>query len=70
MSRRIVTDSEQIEELNTGLLLYIPYRAMEARIFKALAAAGHDDFTPAKSPILKASFGSTIPPRASGRSSP
>ena len=35
-----MTEPAQIEELNTGLLLYIPYRAMEARVFKAMAAAG------------------------------
>ena len=33
------------EDLNTGLLLYLPYRAMEARVFEELAAAGFDDFT-------------------------
>ena len=36
------------EPLNLGLLLYIPYRAMESRIFAALAEAGFDDFTPAQ----------------------
>jgi DNA-binding MarR family transcriptional regulator len=48
-----VTDAEQIEELNTGLLLFIPYRAMEARVFKALAAAGYDDFTPAQARVFQ-----------------
>src|SRR5215211_4820799 len=48
-----MTDAERAEELNTGLLLFIPYRAMEARVFKALAAAGYDDFTPAQARVLQ-----------------
>jgi DNA-binding MarR family transcriptional regulator len=48
-----VADPEQIEELNTGLLLFIPYRAMEARVFKALAAKGYDDFTPAQARVFQ-----------------
>jgi DNA-binding MarR family transcriptional regulator len=41
------------EELNVGLLLFIPYRAMEARIFQSLAAAGFDDFTPAQARVMQ-----------------
>jgi DNA-binding MarR family transcriptional regulator len=41
------------EPLNIGLLLFIPYRAIEARVFAALAAAGYDDFTPAQSRIFQ-----------------
>jgi DNA-binding MarR family transcriptional regulator len=41
------------EELNLGLLLYIPYRAMEARVFAALADAGFDDFTPAQARVFQ-----------------
>ena len=41
------------EELNLGLLLFIPYRAMETRIFQALAAAGFDDFTPAQARVMQ-----------------
>jgi DNA-binding MarR family transcriptional regulator len=41
------------EELNLGLLLYIPYRAMEARVFAALAEAGFDDFTPAQARVFQ-----------------
>jgi DNA-binding MarR family transcriptional regulator len=41
------------EELNVGLLLFIPYRAMEARVFAALAAAGFDDFTPAQARVMQ-----------------
>ena len=48
-----MTNPEQIEELNTGLLLYIPYRAMEARVFKALATAGYNDFTPAQARVFQ-----------------
>jgi DNA-binding MarR family transcriptional regulator len=48
-----VTGPEQIEELNTGLLLYIPYRAMEVQVFKALAAAGYQDFTPAQARVFQ-----------------
>jgi DNA-binding MarR family transcriptional regulator len=39
--------------LNIGLLLFIPYRAMEARVFAALAAAGFDDFTPAQARVFQ-----------------
>ena len=39
--------------LNVGLLLYIPYRAMEARVFEATAAAGFDDFTPAQARVFQ-----------------
>lgn len=40
-------------ELNVGLLLFIPYRALEARIFSTLAAAGFDDFTPAQARVMQ-----------------
>jgi DNA-binding MarR family transcriptional regulator len=38
---------------NIGLLLYLPYRAMEARIFTELAVRGYDDFTPAQARIFQ-----------------
>lgn len=41
------------DELNVGLLLFIPYRAMENRIFAALAQAGFDDFSPAQARVLQ-----------------
>ena len=41
------------EQLNLGLLLFIPYRAMEDRVFAALAAAGFDDFTPAQARVFQ-----------------
>jgi hypothetical protein len=33
--------------LHVGLLLFLPYRAMETRVFEGLAAAGFADLTPA-----------------------
>jgi DNA-binding MarR family transcriptional regulator len=41
------------EELNTGLLLFLPYRAMETRVFEELAAAGFDDFTPSQARVFQ-----------------
>ena len=35
-----------------GVLLFLPYRAMEARVFERLAAAGFDDFTPAQARVF------------------
>jgi DNA-binding MarR family transcriptional regulator len=46
-----VPDAEP-EELNIGLLLYIPYRALEKRVFDELAAAGYD-VTPAQARIFQ-----------------
>src|SRR4051794_28240288 len=36
-----------------GVLLFIPYRAMESRVFAALAAAGFDDVTPAQARLMQ-----------------
>lgn len=44
---------ERASDLNVGLLLFIPYRAMENRVFAALAAAGFDDFTPAQARVMQ-----------------
>lgn len=41
------------DELNAGLLLFLPYRAMENRIFAALAQAGFDDFTLAQARVMQ-----------------
>lgn len=38
---------------NLGVLLFIPYRAMENRVFAALAAAGFDDITPAQARLFQ-----------------
>jgi DNA-binding MarR family transcriptional regulator len=39
--------------LNLGLLLFIPYRAMEDRVFAALRAQGFADFTPAQARVFQ-----------------
>ena len=39
--------------MNVGLLLFLPYRAMEFRVFEALAAAGFDDMTPAQARVFQ-----------------
>jgi len=41
------------DELNTGLLLFIPYRAMERQVFSALRRAGYDDFTIAQARVFQ-----------------
>jgi DNA-binding MarR family transcriptional regulator len=41
-----------VTELNVGVLLFVPYRAMEERVFERLAAAGFDDFTPAQARVF------------------
>ena len=41
------------EPLNVGLLLFLPYRAMETRVFEGLAAAGFDDVTPAQARVFQ-----------------
>ena len=42
-----------MEPLNVGLLLFLPYRAMETRVFSGLAEAGFDDFTPAQARLFQ-----------------
>ena len=39
--------------LNLGLLLFIPYRAMEDRVFAVLRAQGFADFTPAQARVFQ-----------------
>jgi DNA-binding MarR family transcriptional regulator len=48
-----VSDEQAQEPLNVGLLLFIPYRALEARVFAALATAGYDDVTPAQARVFQ-----------------
>lgn len=48
-----MADDEPIEQPNIGVLLFIPYRALVARVFKALAAAGFDDITPAQGQVFQ-----------------
>ena len=45
--------SSSVEPLNLGLLLFVPYREMEARVFAGMAAAGFDDFTPAQARVFQ-----------------
>ncbi|WP_051814646.1 MarR family transcriptional regulator [Streptomyces iakyrus] len=40
-------------DLDTGVLLFLPYRALENRVFAALAEAGFDDFTPAQARVMQ-----------------
>ena len=44
---------EASDQLGVGLLLFLPYRAMETRIFARLAEAGFDDFTPAQARVMQ-----------------
>jgi DNA-binding MarR family transcriptional regulator len=41
------------DELNLGLLLFIPYRAMEGYVLERLTAAGFDDITPAQARVFQ-----------------
>lgn len=41
------------DDLNLGLLLFIPYRALETRVFERLAEAGFDDITPAQARVFQ-----------------
>ncbi len=41
------------EELNIGLLLFLPYRALENRVFQTLAEAGYGDVTPAQARVFQ-----------------
>jgi DNA-binding MarR family transcriptional regulator len=43
----------EVDEVNTGLLLYLPYRAMENKVFAAVAAAGFEDLTLARGRIFQ-----------------
>lgn len=47
-----MTDSAE-SPLNTGLLLYLPYRAMEARVFEDIRAAGFTDMTLAQARVFQ-----------------
>jgi len=41
------------EQWNVGLLLFVPYRAMEVRVLDALAVAGFDDLTMAQARLMQ-----------------
>ncbi|QGN35419.1 MarR family transcriptional regulator [Microlunatus sp. Gsoil 973] len=42
-----------MDRLNTGLLLFVSYRALENRVFAALAEAGYHDFTVAQARVAQ-----------------
>lgn len=42
-----------VDQLSVVVLLFIPYRAIETRVYAALAAAGFDDVTPAQGRVLQ-----------------
>lgn len=46
-------DAADDDDLRVGLLLFIPYRALEARVFRALAESGFTDLTPAQAKVLQ-----------------
>ncbi|MEX5713213.1 MarR family transcriptional regulator [Parafrankia sp. FMc6] len=46
-------DAPPPDEVNIGVLLFVSYRAMEKRVFEALAAAGYDDLTPAQARVFQ-----------------
>jgi len=45
--------TDPADQLNIGLLLFIPYRALENRVFAALANAGFDDITTAQARVFQ-----------------
>jgi DNA-binding MarR family transcriptional regulator len=47
-----MSEDPRPDELNLGLLCYIASRAMEVRVFDALAAAGFDDITTAQGRVF------------------
>jgi DNA-binding MarR family transcriptional regulator len=49
----VVSEASISESLNLGLLLFIPYRALENRVFEALAQAGFEDITVARGRIFQ-----------------
>lgn len=46
-------DAAAGDGVNVGVLLFVSYRAMEKRVFEALAAAGYDDITPAQARVFQ-----------------
>jgi DNA-binding MarR family transcriptional regulator len=46
-------DEERGAEPNLGVLLFLPYRAMEQRVFAELAERGFDDITPAQARVFQ-----------------
>jgi DNA-binding MarR family transcriptional regulator len=48
-----VAEPRTAEDVNVGLLLFLPYRELEGRVMAALAAAGFDDITLAQARIAQ-----------------
>jgi DNA-binding MarR family transcriptional regulator len=48
-----VAEPRTAEDVNVGLLLFLPYRELEGRVMEALAAAGFDDITLAQARIAQ-----------------
>lgn len=48
----VADEAPTTESMNTGVLLFIPYRAMERRVLEGLRQAGHDDFTTAQARVF------------------
>ncbi|HET9649862.1 MAG TPA: MarR family transcriptional regulator [Microlunatus sp.] len=48
-----MSEESSREHLNLGVLLFIPYRAMEARVFEGLARQGFEDITVARGRIFQ-----------------
>ena len=44
---------EKTDEPNLGVLLFVPYRAMEQRVFAAMARDGYGDLTPAQARVFQ-----------------
>jgi DNA-binding MarR family transcriptional regulator len=50
---RATADRPATPDVNVGVLMFVSYRAMENRVFQAIAAAGFADLTPAQARILQ-----------------
>ncbi|GAA2111921.1 MarR family winged helix-turn-helix transcriptional regulator [Microlunatus panaciterrae] len=48
-----MSEASSSESLNLGVLLFIPYRALENRVFETLAKAGFEDITVARGRIFQ-----------------
>src|SRR4051812_33341641 len=53
MSRGVMARDASSDGLNIGVLLFLPYRAMDVRINEAQAAAGFGDTTDAQARIFQ-----------------
>jgi DNA-binding MarR family transcriptional regulator len=53
MGEQHAADTSASDGVNVGVLMFVSYRAMEKRVFEALAAAGYDDLTPAQARVFQ-----------------